>query len=310
MSRVQSINAFVMNFINDASDILSPEQVAKLQAKWKKATPELKKEMKPKTAEQKAELAQSEDAKPKHFKSAYIFYCQQQRPLVKRGNPEASPKEIISILSQKWNNLSDNFKKPFETQAKADRARYDSEIAVYYEAHPDETPKSKQQKTKKAPTTAYQVFYEEQRELLKEQGLTGKDLQTTIFAKWKDVKANVEQLQHYKNLLNENAVDRPDQPIQQAQPEVSSEDEVETQDNVIPEVTEDNKANEKAQKRKDNIKKKLREIIDDLNKTNDTVTLNMIKDEVKNRKYRINKDVVKEIVKEIISEEFDQEEDI
>ena len=310
MSRIQSINSFVMNFINDASDILSPEQTQKLLAKWKKATPELKKEMKPKTAEQKAALIEAGEVKPKHFKSAYIFYCQAQRPTVKRTNPEASPKEIISILSEKWNNLSNTGKAPFETQAKADRVRYDNEIAVYYEGHPNEVP-AKKQKEKKKPTTAYQVFYQETREMLKSEGLTGKDLQQSIFARWNEVKNNPEQLQHYKDLLNEISgeepvVNGPDQSVDNNDEPQHSEEEVETQD------TEETPAvnTTKDDKRRNNIKTKLRKIVKELSENNDTVSLNMIKEAVKEHKYRISKEMIKELVTEIINEEDDQEENI
>lgn len=287
MSRVQSINAFVTSFINEANDILSPEQVSKLLAKWKKHTPELKKELKPKTAEQKAELALNSD-KPKHFKSAYIFYCTQQRPLLKKKKPDASAKDIISILAKQWNELSEKNKAPFETKAKEDRARYDTEMASYYEEHPDEMPKSKKPKSTK-PKNSYQFFYEEAKEELKAEGLTGKELQAAIVAKWNEVKANKEELQKYKDMVSaQNGVE----PTVEQEPVVSDEEEAKP-------------AQDKDAKKYANAKKKIREVITALQETNEDVTINMIKEEIKTRKYRINKDWVKDIVHELINEEED-----
>jgi HMG (high mobility group) box len=287
MSRIQSINAFVTSFISDASDILSPEQVTQLLAKWKKHTPELKKELKPKTAEQKAELAEAKEAKPKHFKSAYIFYCQQQRPIIKKNKPDASATDIISLLAQQWKALTATRKAPFETKAKDDKARYDREMTVYYDEHPDEMPKSKKPKAVSTkPKNAYQFFYEEAKETLKAEGLSGKNLQSAIFAKWREVKANKEELKKYDDMVSAQN---------------GSEAEV-TSDEVQEPVQVEEKA-DKTDKRYASAKDKIKEVMIFLQDANDEVTMNMIKAEIKNRKYRINKDLVKKIVQELIDED-------
>lgn len=296
MSRVKAINTFVMSFLSEASDLLSQEQIEKLQAKWKKSAPELKTALKPKSVEEKAQEAEENADKPKHFTSAYIFYCKQQRPIVKRENPEASATQIISILGAKWKALSPGLKNPFERQAKTDRARYDREMTAYIQEHPDAVSKKKEKK-KSEPKNAYQFFYNEQRDLLSAEGLKGKDLQLAIFAKWRELKENKEELRRYKvNWENQY-------------PQVSSEEqqdaEVPSADEEQPEVpkapeTEDN---DKTKKRYANAKKKIKEIIVFLNTNNDEITMNMIKNEVKTRNYKISKENIKKIVDEITNEE-------
>lgn len=287
MSRVKAINTFVLSFLNEASDILSQEQIEKLHAKWKKSSSELKTALKPKSLEEKAM-----NEKPKHFSSAYIFYCAEARPAVKKANPTASATEIISILGSQWKALSATRKATFEKKAKADRVRYDEEMADYYLEHPENKPKPKEKKVSDKPKTPYQLFYTEQRKILSEQGLTGKDLQLAIFAKWKEVKEDKNELQKYKDLASN---------LRDELHELEPVEEV-VQPVVVEEPVEDQAKLDKAEKakksREANNKKKIENLIAELDE--DQITVEMVIAEAKSRKYKISKESIKKIVEEYL----------
>lgn len=64
---------------------------------------------------------------PKKGKSSYIFFCQEQREVVKQDYPDMKPKEITAKLGELWNGLSDEDKKPYIKMANSDKDRYESE---------------------------------------------------------------------------------------------------------------------------------------------------------------------------------------
>ena len=65
---------------------------------------------------------------PKRPLSSYMWFAQANRHQVKKDNPDLYQTEICKILGQKWNELSDDEKKPFEKQYQNDKARYEKEL--------------------------------------------------------------------------------------------------------------------------------------------------------------------------------------
>ena len=61
----------------------------------------------------------SKSSKVKKIKtpSGYILFTKEERQNVKKENPEAAPKEILSLLGKKWKGLSDNEKKKYNDLA-------------------------------------------------------------------------------------------------------------------------------------------------------------------------------------------------
>lgn len=51
---------------------------------------------------EKGEKKSKKDDKPKKAKSAYLLFCEQTRPVVKKEMPDLSAKEIISELARRW----------------------------------------------------------------------------------------------------------------------------------------------------------------------------------------------------------------
>ena len=48
--------------------------------------------------------------KPKRSLSAYLFFCMEQRPVIKKKFPNYSAKEITTELGKSWKSLTNRFK--------------------------------------------------------------------------------------------------------------------------------------------------------------------------------------------------------
>lgn len=64
---------------------------------------------------------------PKKGKSAYIFFCSENRQSVKDENPEMKSTEILSELGRQWREMSEKEKQPFVNKALKDKERYELE---------------------------------------------------------------------------------------------------------------------------------------------------------------------------------------
>ena len=81
--------------------------------------------------EKKAKRAKKDKDAPKRALSAYFFYNQERRDSLKKEKPELNNKEIIKKMSEEWNALSDEKKKPYVEKAEADKKRYEAEKKAY-----------------------------------------------------------------------------------------------------------------------------------------------------------------------------------
>ncbi|CEO95459.1 HMG box domain-containing protein [Plasmodiophora brassicae] len=59
--------------------------------------------------------------------SAYMFFVQANRVKIKEDNPDATFGELGKILGQKWKELDEKEKAPYEKLAAADKARYEKD---------------------------------------------------------------------------------------------------------------------------------------------------------------------------------------
>ena len=80
---------------------------------------------------------------PQRAKSAYLFYCVENRPFVVSENPDIKNTEIVTELAKRWNNVKttggDGHKK-YEDLAKNDKDRYEQEKTVWENNKPQEIP--------------------------------------------------------------------------------------------------------------------------------------------------------------------------
>ncbi|KAL9054341.1 MAG: hypothetical protein Q9162_004215 [Coniocarpon cinnabarinum] len=63
--------------------------------------------------------------------SAYMFFANEQRDKVRADNPELKFGEVGKVLGQKWKELSEAQRAPYEKKAAADKKRYEDEKAAW-----------------------------------------------------------------------------------------------------------------------------------------------------------------------------------
>ena len=68
---------------------------------------------------------------PKRAMSAYLFYCDEYRQMVRTENPDKSIAEVAKILGQMWRALPDEEKTPYQEKATRDRDRYMKLMETY-----------------------------------------------------------------------------------------------------------------------------------------------------------------------------------
>ncbi|GAM88026.1 hypothetical protein ANO11243_060550 [Dothideomycetidae sp. 11243] len=68
---------------------------------------------------------------PKRGLSAYMFFANEQRDKVREDNPGIKFGEVGKILGDKWKQLTDKQKAPYEAKAAADKKRYEDQKAAY-----------------------------------------------------------------------------------------------------------------------------------------------------------------------------------
>ena len=96
---------------------------------------------------------------PKRGMTSYIFFCQQNRAIVKTDEPDFDAKDVTRELGRRWSALSETEKAPFVKLAEEDKLRYEKERSESH-SHSDEdtdpakikpspkkTPKSKPKST-------------------------------------------------------------------------------------------------------------------------------------------------------------------
>ncbi len=98
----------------------------------------------------------TEEGKPKRGRSAYIFYCQDYRPVVKQEMGDAKATEVTTELGRRWTSLRDAGGDEYDKYVKLaeeDKARYESEMAAWDggEAVAKPAPKPKTTKAKPVP---------------------------------------------------------------------------------------------------------------------------------------------------------------
>ncbi|OWB50751.1 hypothetical protein B5S28_g3569 [[Candida] boidinii] len=68
---------------------------------------------------------------PKRSLSAYMFFANEQRDIVRAENPGIAFGQIGKLLGERWKALDETGKAPYEAKAEADKKRYEMEKAEY-----------------------------------------------------------------------------------------------------------------------------------------------------------------------------------
>lgn len=57
-------------------------------------------------------------------RSAFFFFCKDERPKSIKENPSLKPSEVATMLGQKWKTISADIKGIYEKKAAKDKLRY------------------------------------------------------------------------------------------------------------------------------------------------------------------------------------------
>lgn len=212
---LKSFNDYVRKFLEENDVDVESWDSNENQATLKK--------MVTKVGAKSASAKQSKDPNaPKHQKSAYIFFCEENREKAKKElGPDAKTTEITSHLGAMWKAMKTDSKRvkelnKYNNLALADKERYQKEFNEYT---PSEGFKKKRSKKSaaadsiKKPLSAYIFFSNENRAKVKaelgEGNNTVTDVAKQLGIMWKELKkdsSRSEELDRYNNLAAEDKV--------------------------------------------------------------------------------------------------------
>lgn len=132
-----SVNTFVLDFLRqhdkDGGAIIRKWESVKNQRKLKKILKDKNKD----------------PAKPKRGKSGFLFFCDENRPLIKQSTEGITVKEVVSQLGTLWQQLKKEGQTgKYDLLSTKDRDRYKDEMIEYNKKkkNPTMTPKTPRNK--------------------------------------------------------------------------------------------------------------------------------------------------------------------
>lgn len=171
---------------------------------------------------------------PKRGLTSYIFFCKDQRAILKEEDPDLSTKDVTAELGKRWKALSEKDRKPYDKLASKDKARYEKEKASWVEPDGDSvsapvTKKGKSTKKsgkvsseKKPPSkrkkSGYILFCQEERPKIKEEhdDWTSQQVTKELGRRWKELPEDEQAV------LNERAGNEPEEEAPNAKPPVKA----------------------------------------------------------------------------------------
>lgn len=153
---------------------------------------------------------------PKKAHSAYLYFCQAERPKIKKDKSELSPTEILSECGTRWSLIKDKPKmiKKYQDLADKDKDRYKKEMETFIpdesESSDDEKPKKKRKSNGlKKNKTAFLFFSSDERQKIKDEGLeiSAKEILTEIGGRWKVFQeSNPNGVKKYEQMASEDKI--------------------------------------------------------------------------------------------------------
>ncbi|MBT4478789.1 MAG: HMG-box domain-containing protein, partial [Flavobacteriales bacterium] len=134
-------------------------------------------------------------AAPKKNKSSYLFYCAENRKIIKQKNPDAKFGEVAKLVSAEWKKCKDKNGKEYKKYlqlANKDKERYQLEWIEYKPSEGFEKKKKKNSEKKiKGKRNGYILYCNENREKVKKSNpdKKGKEITKLLATLWKQEKA-------------------------------------------------------------------------------------------------------------------------
>ena len=159
----------------------------------------------------KEKKSKKEKSSIKKNKSSYLFFCDDERDVIKKENLGLTNKQIISELATRWGLLKDYPDKveKYTLRAKEDKERYQSEIKnISVDENIEENVKTKSKKTKKEKSSikknksSYLFFCDEERLKIKKEKLelSNKEIICELANRWKNVKDDPKKIEKFVKL--------------------------------------------------------------------------------------------------------------
>ncbi len=232
---------------------------------------------------------------PKGARSAYILFCADERAQIKEDIPDISAKDVLVELGKRWKALKDDDEDRYNeylVMAEKDKVRFKKEMENYVPEEGAEEEK-KEKKVKDAPKrskTAYQLYCEEQKEAVKQDGFEGKDVIAELARRWKELESEDEE--YFKEL--KGRAEKLKKEFQESNPQVEKEKEkkIKKTEKEAKKTVATTKV--KVLKKKTN-KEIVHEIMDSFD-DDETITMRMIKKKLDEMAVTIDKNELKEIV--------------
>ena len=195
----ETVNKFFVSFLRN---LYSEDEIDEVLEKWEEESETLKNiiSKEEKKVKRKSPKKKATDA-PKGARTAYIFFCMEERKKIKEEFPDIDNKDIVREMGRRWSSLDD--KSEFQEMAEEDKKRFSDEMKDY---EPSEDNEEKPKKKTARSKTAYQFFCESMRPELKEEGFKGKELTSELNSRWKDLKEDedrVDELDEYNRRAQE-----------------------------------------------------------------------------------------------------------
>jgi len=148
--------------------------------------------------------------KPKRAPTAFILFCNDERPKLQKEHPEMKFGELGKHLGELWNACGDKQKKKYTEKSLKEKERYQTEVTDYVKAggDPDDLKRKRKGDSKeksgkkgdkinkqkdpaapKRPKSAYLFFSLEERERLKKEqpSLNFADVGKLVGERWKNI---------------------------------------------------------------------------------------------------------------------------
>ena len=164
----------------------------------------------PETKEKKKKVKKSKNA-PKNASGPYIFFCKDEREIVKKEMPNLNAKEIMAELGKRWKEIKDtDAAVKYKKMAEEDKKRYAEDMEKYVPNEEEETktkkPRAKKPKdAPKNPKSAYMFYCEKNRDAIKKKNpeLKGKEITAKLADEWKKIK-DTKKADKYKKMNEED----------------------------------------------------------------------------------------------------------
>jgi hypothetical protein len=141
---------------------------------------------------------------PKKNKSSYLFFCDDERQVIKKQNLGLSNKEIISELANRWGLIKENPKmiEKYTLLAKEDKERYDSEVRNHIPTENTDVKIKKEKSDIKKNKSSYLFFCDEERLKIKKENLdlSNKEIISELANRWKNIKDDPKKIEKFVKL--------------------------------------------------------------------------------------------------------------